>query len=49
MSAVSRYNAEELGDMTKNDISDLVGYNEGNKLYTEISNEKSGECWHVSK
>ena len=49
MNAVKDYSAEQLGDMTKNDISHLVGDTEGKKLYTHLSHEKSAEGWHVSK
>jgi hypothetical protein len=49
MDAVKHYSAEQLGDMTKIDISQLVGDREGKKLYTQLTIEKSGDCWHVSK
>ena len=47
MDAVRYYSAEQLGDMTKHDISHLVGDKEGRKLYTQLTIEKSGDCWHV--
>ncbi|CAB4009608.1 Hypothetical predicted protein, partial [Paramuricea clavata] len=46
MDAVKHYSAEQLGDMTKNDISHLIGDREGKKLYTQLTIEKSGDCWH---
>ena len=49
MNAVKNYNAEELGDMSKNDISRLVGDKEGKKLFSQLTVEKSGDCWHVSE
>jgi hypothetical protein len=49
MNAVKHYSAEQLGDMTKRDISHLVGPTEGNKLFSHLSDEKSAEGWHVSK
>ena len=48
MNAVKNYNAEELGDMSKNDISRLVGDREGKKLYSQLTVEKSADFWHVS-
>ena len=49
MNAVKNFNAEELGDMSKNDISRLVGDKEGKKLFSQLTVEKSGDCWHVSE
>ncbi|XP_028399597.1 epidermal growth factor receptor kinase substrate 8-like isoform X2 [Dendronephthya gigantea] len=46
MNAVKHYSAEELGDMERNVMLNLVGDKEGKKLYTQLTIEKSGECWH---
>ena len=47
MAAVQEYSAAQLGEMSRNDISHLVGDSEGKKLYTQLNIEKSGDCWHV--
>ena len=48
MNAVKQFSAEELGDMDKNAMLNLIGDKEGKKLFTQLTIEKSGECWHVS-
>lgn len=48
MKAVKPYSAEQLGEMSRSDIAHLVGDSEGKKLYTQLTIEKSGDCWHVS-
>lgn len=47
MNAVKPYSADELSKLTKTDISHLVGDSEGRKLYTQLTIEKSGDCWQV--
>ena len=47
MGVVKNMNAEQLGDLSKTEMSHLVGATEGKKLFSQLTVEKAGDSWHV--